>query len=62
MANSIIERARLLALRANASLAIARLMLDMVLEGAPESFIATELRSIQAELTKAQEAVQAIAG
>ena len=60
MATTIIERARLLALRAHAHLATARLRLDMVLDGAPESFISTELRSVQAELTSAQEAVQAI--
>jgi len=62
MASSSIERARILALRAHAYLSTARLMLALALDGAPAEPLAAQLRSIEAELIAAQEAVQAIVG
>ena len=50
---------QLLALRANVHLGTARILIDLALEGDPPAAFAGSLRSIQIEVTDAQDIVRA---
>jgi hypothetical protein len=53
---------QLLALRANVHLGTARILIDLALEGDPPAAFLGALRSIQIEVTDAQDCVRSIAG
>jgi hypothetical protein len=53
---------RALALRASIHLGTARLLLDMILDDAPEEPLAGKLRSIQGEVHATQDLVRELAG
>jgi hypothetical protein len=53
---------QVLALRANVHLGTARILIDLALEGDPPEAFLGPLRSIQIEVTDAQDCVRSIAG